>query len=1077
MNLAAVLIPPSLDAKQSLRLRRFGLAASSYVLATALVAVAWSFGVLPASAALEAAAAFLAINLGLYAVIRSGLNLRFADPSLTRFQILLAITVLMYVVYHMDDGRSVALFGCFFVFLFGIFRLNAREFTVVTLYALAAYALVIFLLMYMRPQAIQDVPREWMSWLGLAGFLPFFTVIGGHINTLRRRLRQSEMRYRSLTELSSDWYWEQDEDLRLTRLSRPNAGQQDIEADTFLGKTRREAKDVVWDESQLAALEAIVAARQPFRDFEIGRTYRDGPRHYVQMSGEPIVDASGRFSGYRGVGKDITERKEREEELRRFHTAMDATEDAIYLVDRASMRIVDVNSAACNLLGATREQILAAGPEGALSMSREDLERIYDAVIAGGGAMHPVEMLRTRVGGEPVWIEVRRHATQSEAGWTIVTVERDITQRKRAEDALHESEARFRSLTEMSSDFYWESDAEHRLTQRGSADKKLSTVSVFRQGTQIGERRWEIPYLSPDEAGWQAHRAVLDAHLPFRDFELSRLGSDGTERHITISGDPVFDASGAFKGYRGVGKDITEQVRRIDDLRRLRAAMDATIDSVYLTDPATMRFVEVNGAACRRLGYTREQLLQLGPQDVLVADREQLKRLYNEVIAAGEQGTRAEMHYLTSDGRRGWTELHRHALRSGSGWLIVTLGRDISERKRAEEAMRESEVQLKGILESTTDGILAVDGKGKVIRANRRFAELWRIPQPLLDSGDDQALLEFVGSQLNDAGDFVNKVHALYASDAEDMDTLTFKDGRIFERLSFPLILDGAILGRVWSFRDITERRRGEEALQQKHARLLQTEQELLNAHEALAEADRLESVGRLAAGVAHEVKNPLTIIRLGADYLAKQSSQEGNLEVLDDIRGAIDRAERVIRDLLDFSRQKPFAPRRTDINEVIDNAIRLTRHEIERRDIAIVTNRDDLMPPIFADPDRLVQVLINLLTNAAQAIGRDGSIEIVTRSMCLGERDLEHSETSMLSIGEPVIAVDVRDSGPGISAGHEKKLFEPFFTTKPVGEGSGLGLAVSRSIVIMHRGSIRISNRPEGGASALLMLRVDREH
>ena len=132
---------------------------------------------------------------------------------------------------------------------------------------------------------------------------------------------------------------------------------------------------------------------------------------------------------------------------------------------------------------------------------------------------------------------------------------------------LREREMRFRTLTEMSSDFYWESDAEHRLTQRASADKKLSTVTVFRQGAQVGERRWEIPYMSPDEAGWQAHRAVLDAHLPFRDFELSRLGIDGTERHISISGDPVFDASGTFKGYRGVGTDITARKRAERDLR------------------------------------------------------------------------------------------------------------------------------------------------------------------------------------------------------------------------------------------------------------------------------------------------------------------------------------------------------------------------------------------------------------------------------------------------------------------------------------------------------------------------------
>ncbi|MDP1716487.1 MAG: diguanylate cyclase, partial [Burkholderiales bacterium] len=131
--------------------------------------------------------------------------------------------------------------------------------------------------------------------------------------------------------------------------------------------------------------------------------------------------------------------------------------------------------------------------------------------------------------------------------------------RERTEEDLRESEARFRSLTEMSSDFYWESDVEHRLTARGSADRKVSTVSVFQQGAQIGDRRWEISYVSPDEAGWQAHRAVLDAHLPFRNFELSRIGVDGTERYISVSGDPMFDESGAFKGYRGVGTDITER--------------------------------------------------------------------------------------------------------------------------------------------------------------------------------------------------------------------------------------------------------------------------------------------------------------------------------------------------------------------------------------------------------------------------------------------------------------------------------------------------------------------------------------
>jgi diguanylate cyclase (GGDEF)-like protein/PAS domain S-box-containing protein len=126
------------------------------------------------------------------------------------------------------------------------------------------------------------------------------------------------------------------------------------------------------------------------------------------------------------------------------------------------------------------------------------------------------------------------------------------------EDALRESEARFRHLTELSSDYYWESDAEHRLTVRSESSRE-EAEGMIRQSSLIGKRRWDIPYLSPDEAGWQAHRAELDSHLPFRNFEIARLRANGAVQHVAISGEPVFDSSGVFKGYRGVGADITER--------------------------------------------------------------------------------------------------------------------------------------------------------------------------------------------------------------------------------------------------------------------------------------------------------------------------------------------------------------------------------------------------------------------------------------------------------------------------------------------------------------------------------------
>ena len=215
MTLADILIPPSLDARQAMRLQRLVFGALTYGLSAVLMGFACLFDMLRASDALAISVAFVAINAGLYIAIRSGFNLRLRDPSLTRVQILVAITLLMYIIYRMDDGRNIALFACFVIFMFGLFRLGAREYIFITLYTLAAYALVVNLLMHLRPQAILDVHKDWLSWLGLAIFLPCFSMLGEQVNRLRRRMRESEARFRNLTEMSSDFYWATDATHRL----------------------------------------------------------------------------------------------------------------------------------------------------------------------------------------------------------------------------------------------------------------------------------------------------------------------------------------------------------------------------------------------------------------------------------------------------------------------------------------------------------------------------------------------------------------------------------------------------------------------------------------------------------------------------------------------------------------------------------------------------------------------------------------------------------------------------------------------------------------------------------------------
>jgi PAS domain S-box-containing protein len=133
--------------------------------------------------------------------------------------------------------------------------------------------------------------------------------------------------------------------------------------------------------------------------------------------------------------------------------------------------------------------------------------------------------------------------------------------------------------------------------------------------------------------------------------------------------------------------------------------------------------------------------------------------------------------------------------------------------------LHQNEAELRATLEATADGILAVDNEGTVVHASSRFAELWRIPKTLMERKDDRALLDFVLDQLTDPGAFLNKVQSLYGSDAVDMDTLAFKDGRVFERHSFPMKMDGIRIGRVWSFRDISERKQNEKKIQQDEAK------------------------------------------------------------------------------------------------------------------------------------------------------------------------------------------------------------------------------------------------------------------
>jgi PAS domain S-box-containing protein len=256
-------------------------------------------------------------------------------------------------------------------------------------------------------------------------------------------LRASEARFRSLTELSSDWYWEQDESGRFTNVSGPVLEMLGLGLDSAAIKTEPASAEA-WNEAERAELAENIALRRPFLDFAYSRIKPDGSRRYLQVSGEPIFDWSGRFTGYRGIGTDVTDRMRAEEDVRRFRLAMDTIPDAILLVARTGMRFIDFNDTACRLFGYTREELLKLGPAALGGDSREELESGYDSLIAGDMGFGIGRFQLRRKDGSQFPAEVQRRAQPSGEGWIMVLMIRDIDQRS---EAAHRSATAFDANT------------------------------------------------------------------------------------------------------------------------------------------------------------------------------------------------------------------------------------------------------------------------------------------------------------------------------------------------------------------------------------------------------------------------------------------------------------------------------------------------------------------------------------------------------------------------------------------------------------------------------------------------------
>src|SRR4030095_2037559 len=304
---------------------------------------------------------------------------------------------------------------------------------------------------------------------------------------------------------------------------------------------------------------------------------------------------------------------------------------------------------------------------------------------------------------------------------------------------------------------------------------------------------------------------------------------------------------------------------------------------------------------------------------------------------------------------------------------------------------------------------------------------------------------------------------------------------------------EGKVTGLVAISRDITESKLAEQALQEANTdlarhkdELQKTLSELQRSHEdlksaqfQLIQAEKMQSIGRLAAGVAHEVKNPLGILRMGVDYLHKnfKPADENEGLILDDMADAIQRADSIIHGLLDFSAPHALDCHHGNINVVAEQSLSLMRHAMNEGNVKLVRELGEGLPAVWFDKNKIKQVFVNLLTNAVHAMPEGGTLTVRTRFEQLRSSPLERDEGSrqaeLRRNGDGLVIAEILDTGSGIPDNKLAQIFDPFFTTKETGKGTGLGLSVTKKIMELHGGTLEIRNRKEGGVLVELLFRV----
>ena len=779
-----------------------------------------------------------------------------------------------------------------------------------------------------------------------------------------------------------------------------------------------------------------VLSRQPIRD--------------AQLAKSVLEVYAGRVAAE--LERQIAEQALDESE-RRYRALFESAGDAILLM--RGDRFVDCNPKAVEFFGCARDQILGQ----TLFVFSASCQ--YDGSDAAKAVIEKIDQALREGAASFDWRVQRRDGSGFDAHVTLSRVDdfetphlvahvRDVTHSREAERRIRENEERFRAIFGSAGIGMAVVDLQGRLIESNPATQ---TVLGYSQAELAGMAFSSYSHPGDLDSDMHLFTELIQGKRECYQMEKRYISKDGRVIWGLLTASLLRGPSGEPQCCIRIAEDITgrkhfEAARRASE-ERFRILFECSPDGYFLLDLNGV-FLNGNRAAERLAGYRREELIGKTFQEAGLLSPDEMEKALHMLTRCtqGEPVGFEEFRLIRKDGGTVAVEIQAFPVETTEGKVVIGAVREITERKRAEQALRESEESSRAIIETAPDGIYIVADTGRIIEVNEAACrQLGHSREHLLRS----RLSEIVAPSFSEKA----------TRRLQEMASGIFESAHIrADGTEVPVEVSACHFtfrgqaARLGIARDTTERKRAEK--------------ERISLQDQLQQAQKLESIGRLAGGVAHDFNNLLTVINGYGDLVFSQL-QEGDplREHVNEIRKAGERATQLTRQLLAFSRKQIVELKPLDLNAVVAESANMLRRLLEK-DIELVADLDPSLGMVMADLGQFHQVLMNLVVNARDAMPGGGKLTIATMN---AEVDGSYAAEHLGIAPGQFVVLTVSDTGTGIDKEIREHIFDPFFTTKPDGEGTGLGLSTVHGIVRQCGGCISVLSEPGQGATFKIYL------